>query len=72
VKNETEIRKILSEEIDLAKRVYRIMCRNPAVGFEAANHYYYTKSSMKEKLLNCHRIAESLSQKVKDIAKGHK
>lgn len=69
VKNETEIRKILSEEMELAKRVYGIMCRNPAVGFEAANHYYYTKSSMKEKLLNCYGIAESLSRKVRNVTK---
>ena len=35
---------ILKDEIKLARTVYEIMCRNSAVGYEAANHYYVNKT----------------------------
>ena len=44
---------ILKDEIKLAKTLYQIMKRNPTVGFEAANHYYYTKGMLMEKVINC-------------------
>ena len=47
-----EILKVL-EERDLTKRVYEIMTRRPEVGYEAANHYYFSQTSLMEKVINC-------------------
>ena len=38
---------------ELALLAYRIMLRNAAVGFEAANHYYATRSNLIEKVVQC-------------------
>ena len=35
------------------------MNRSPVIGFEAANHYYFSKGNIVEKILNCHNIMES-------------
>lgn len=43
----------VEEERELALIAYRLMNRNPAIGYEAANHYYYNKGMMIEKVLNC-------------------
>ena len=39
--------------------------RNSLLGFEAANHYYYTKGMMAEKLLNLHYVEEQLKRREK-------
>lgn len=48
-----QILAILNDERQLAIRVYEIMCLRPEIGFEAANHYYYSLSSVREKIVNC-------------------
>ncbi len=50
-----EILEIVQKELALAVRTYRIMLKNPCIGYEAANHYY-TRSSLVEKMLNCCHI----------------
>ena len=52
---------ILKDEAELAKELYGIMKRNPCVGFEAANHYYYTKGMLMEKVVNCNYLYEMLN-----------
>ena len=37
-----ELIEIVKDEKELAKEVYKIMCRRPEVGYEAANHYYFS------------------------------
>lgn len=44
---------IVKSEKELALKVYEIMCRNSAVGYEAANHYYVTRSMIAEKIIQC-------------------
>ncbi len=44
------------EEKELAVKLHEIMQKYPTVGFEAANHYYYTQGALKEKVLNCDYI----------------
>ena len=48
-------------EIPLAAELHQLMDKYPQIGFEAANHYYYTKGMLKEKILNCSYICEKYS-----------
>lgn len=51
-----ELTDVISAEKKLAERVYKIMKRRPEVGFEAANHYYYSTGMILEKIINCHAL----------------
>jgi hypothetical protein len=51
-----ENRSIVEEERDLAHLMYQIMQRNNSIGYEAANHYYYNRAMLIEKVLNCDSI----------------
>jgi len=44
---------LVRSEKELALMAYEIMLRNSAVGYEAANHYYVTRTSFVEKVVNC-------------------
>lgn len=48
-----ELREIITSERDIAVETYRIMLRQPSVGYEAANHYYFSRSMIEEKVVNC-------------------
>lgn len=65
-KNREEAKAILcdiaSQEKDIAKMVYRIMRRNPSIGYEAANHYYFNRTMLLEKLINCDYIVEQFGE----------
>ena len=52
-KDKNAMRKIVESEKELALMAYRIMLRNSAVGYEAANHYYVTRSMLLEKIVQC-------------------
>ena len=54
--------KIVKEEKDLALSMYDIMTKNSLVGYEAANHYYYTKTMLMEKLLNLDCVEKELKK----------
>jgi len=43
-------------EIETAKTMLKLMNKNAAIGFEAANHYYFSKGELAEKILNCNYI----------------
>ncbi|HSA01501.1 MAG TPA: hypothetical protein P5055_12265, partial [Candidatus Paceibacterota bacterium] len=55
-----EMRNILREEIDLAKRLHAIQTRDSRIGFEASNHYFYIPLDLAEKVLNCRHLMTSL------------
>ena len=44
---------LVKAERDLAIEVYRTMLHDPTIGYEAANHYYYTRANVAEKIVNC-------------------
>ncbi len=44
---------LVKSDKELALMAYEIMLRNSAVGYEAANHYYVTRTSFMEKVINC-------------------
>jgi hypothetical protein len=50
---ENELKTVLDEEIELAKRLLTVVKRDSRIGFEASNHYYYTINDLKEKIINC-------------------
>ncbi|NLF39034.1 hypothetical protein GX586_06280 [bacterium] len=52
---------LLDEEIDLARTLHGIMQRDSRIGFEAANHYSYTRNDLVEKMVQCEWLRERLS-----------
>lgn len=53
-----EILNIIESENKMAQEVYNIMCRQPSIGYEAANHYYFSRQSLLEKMVNCNWLKE--------------
>lgn len=51
--NHEGIIEVIDDEIDITKRLLAVMSRDSRIGFEASNHYYYTKNDLVEKILNC-------------------
>ncbi len=49
-------------ELVCARKMLSLMNQNPAIGFEAANHYYYSKGCLCEKILNCSDVIRSLQE----------
>ncbi len=53
-----EIHRLLHDEIEMAEKGYEVMQRNACMGYEAANHYYYNRTSLMEKIINCLDLLE--------------
>ena len=53
------MREIAQEEMQNALALYALMQKNPHIGYEAANHYYYNKGMLAEKVINCASILQS-------------
>jgi hypothetical protein len=47
------IRQAAITEIQTAKRLFSLVCRDSRIGFEASNHYYYLPLDLIEKVVNC-------------------
>ena len=45
----------------------RFMNKNAAIGYEAANHYYFSKGQLLEKIVNCHYVIEKFEEKAKEL-----
>ena len=41
------------EEAETTRTMLELMNRDASIGFEAANHYYFSKGQLAEKILNC-------------------
>jgi len=52
---------IAKAEIPLAIKLWSLMEKYPQIGFEATNHYYYTKGMLMEKVINCQYLIDKLS-----------
>jgi hypothetical protein len=50
------IKKIVTDEIGNAKRLFALTREDPRIGFEASNHYYYLPLDLVEKVINCEYI----------------
>lgn len=54
--DESTMCEIAREEMQNALDLYHLMQKNPHIGYEAANHYYYNKGMLAEKVINCAQI----------------
>jgi hypothetical protein len=54
---------ILREEISLALRLLAVVGCDSRIGFEASNHYYYTRNSLIEKVINCRHLLAAVEKK---------
>jgi len=50
--NKAEILSVLDEEQTLAATMYDAVSKNSTIGFESANHYFFNKYSLAEKVVN--------------------
>ena len=53
-----ELERVLRAELGLARRLHRLQSRDPRLGFEASNQYYYVPVDLAEKVINCHDLLE--------------
>lgn len=57
-----ELYDIVLDEKENAKTMLKLMNQNPAIGFEAANHYYFSRFGICEKVINCDYLLEKYSK----------
>ena len=50
-------------ELTVAKNMLSLMNKNAAIGYEAANHYYFSKGQLAEKIINCNYIINAFLKK---------
>ena len=62
----------VKEDSKNAKGLFDLMQKCNLFGFEAANHYYYNKGMLAEKLVNCDFTKELLEKQIKSIDKHEK
>lgn len=55
--------KFAESELDIASKMLDLMNKNSSIGFEAANHYYFCKSQLAEKMVNCKYIIDKYTDK---------
>ncbi|MBQ4089399.1 MAG: hypothetical protein IJC56_05920 [Clostridia bacterium] len=55
-----DMHSILIEEESIALRTAAVQARNPFIGYESSNHYYYTRGLLIEKVINCRHIAQNI------------
>ena len=58
--NSNDLTVLIRDEEELAIREARLVGRNPAIGYEASNHYFFTESDLYEKVLNCRYLLGEL------------
>ena len=51
---------LVREEEEFAIREAMLVAKNPTLGFEATNHYLYTRTDLFEKVLNCRYLLGEL------------
>ena len=51
------------EELEISREMFKLMNKNASIGYEAANHYYFSKGQLAEKIVNCHYIIDTFSKK---------
>lgn len=55
------------EELAVSEKMLELMNKNAAIGYEAANHYYFSKGQLLEKIVNCHYVIEKFEEKAKEL-----
>jgi hypothetical protein len=57
---------IAESELEISKKMLSLMNKNASIGYEAANHYYFSRGQMAEKILNCHYIIDAFRKKARE------
>ncbi len=52
-KEDGNLAAIAKEEEALVLRLSAVQARNPTIGFESTNHYFYSRAALMEKFVNC-------------------
>jgi hypothetical protein len=60
--NTARMLEIAEEEKKLALLTFDLMKKNNLLGYEAANHYYFNKGMLAEKVLNCEYVMKLLKK----------
>ena len=58
--DKNHLSQLVKEEQSLALSMYELMTKSCLFGYEAANHYYFNKGALAEKVINCEYILEKL------------
>ena len=56
--NKELVIKLLEEERELTRKLYRLASQDACVGYEASNHYYFTQNNFLEKFVNIEQLIE--------------
>ena len=59
-KERVQMMNSVERELQNAEEMLALMLNEPAIGFEAANHYYFSRGQLAEKILNCRYLLEHL------------
>ena len=54
-------------ELEIAQRMLSLMNQNAAIGYEAANHYYFSKGQIAEKIVNCRHIIQIFEKRAETV-----
>ena len=57
-----ELCAVILDEKENAQNMLCLMNQNPAIGFEAANHYYFSRFGICEKVINCDYLLRKYSK----------
>lgn len=60
--NKNEIKKILKLAKDNAERSIYLFEKDCRIAYETSNHYFYNKSNLVEKVVNCNRLLKDLKK----------
>ena len=63
-KHQKELLEILDGEEEICKRLLVLTEREPSIGYEASNHYFYNDRNILEKLLQVDELKEELRKKI--------
>ncbi len=58
-----DAKEIAKQEEITARLMLEQMNKNAAIGYEASNHYYFSKGQIVEKILNCRQVAEYFAER---------
>ena len=49
-----QLERLIRAELQRARQMHDLACRDSRIGYEAANHYFYVPADLVEKVINCH------------------
>ncbi|NLC43197.1 MAG: hypothetical protein GX783_02815, partial [Clostridiales bacterium] len=57
-----EVLEVLYDELNLTETLYKITLKDPHIGYEASNHYYYSRNTLLEKIINVKYLIRKYSK----------